>query len=62
MTALWRAIVSDENHDRFASRFESELRDTEIRPEPAVDLLEGEARPPKRVGIRPVPAVAAGNA
>jgi GTPase-associated protein 1, N-terminal domain type 2 len=39
MTALWNAIVSDENHDRLARTFESKLRETEIRPGPEVDLL-----------------------
>ncbi len=44
MTALFDAIVSDDNRDRVASRFESELLASGIRPEPVVDLLQRRKR------------------
>ncbi len=44
MTALFDAIVSDENRDRLASRFENELLASGIRPEPVVDLLQRRKR------------------
>ncbi len=44
MTALFQAIVSGENHDRLARRFENFLRETDIRPAPEVDLLQNGKR------------------
>jgi GTPase-associated protein 1, N-terminal domain type 2 len=39
-SAMFKAIVSAENHDRLARKFESLLRETDIRPAPEVDLLQ----------------------
>ncbi len=55
-SAMFQAIVSGENHDRLALKFESLLRETDIRPAPDVDLLQrGKPRGStgKGIGIGP---------